>query len=54
MTDALTEDALIRAAAFKHVRGLQEIHDPLGSEHLSAGFVYLWPRLPLLNASILT
>jgi putative restriction endonuclease len=49
MTDALTEDALIRAAAFKHVRGLQEIHDPLGSEHLSAGFIYLGQRLPLIN-----
>jgi putative restriction endonuclease len=49
MTDALTEDALIRAAAFKHVRGLQEIHDPLGSEHLSAGFIYVGERLPLIN-----
>ena len=49
MTDALTEDALIRAAAFKHVRRLQEIHDPLGSEHLSAGFIYLGQRLPLIN-----
>lgn len=28
MTDALTEDAQIRAAAFQHVRRLQEIHDP--------------------------
>ena len=49
MTDALTEDAMIGAAALKHVRLLQEIHHPLSSEHLSAGFIYLGERLPLIN-----
>ena len=31
MTSAETEDSLLRAAAFQHVRRLQEVHDHLGA-----------------------
>ncbi|WP_157270121.1 hypothetical protein [Azohydromonas aeria] len=36
MTQHDTEDALLRRAAFDHVRALQERHDALTSEHLKA------------------
>ena len=49
MTSAETEDSLLRAAAFQHVRRLQEVHDHLGAEHLKAGFTYQGERIPLIN-----
>lgn len=43
------EDAQLRAAAFQHVQRLQETHDALSSEQLSAGFIYQGARYPLVN-----
>jgi len=43
------EDAQLRAAAFHHVQQLQETHDALSSEQLSAGFIYRGARYPLVN-----
>lgn len=43
------EDAHLRAAAFLHVKRLQEVHDALTSEQLSAGFTYEGARYPLIN-----
>ena len=43
------EDAQLRAAAFHHVQQLQETHDALSSEQLSAGFIYRGVRYPLVN-----
>ena len=43
------EDAQLRAAAFQHVKRLQETQDALSSEHLSAGFIYQGARYPLVN-----
>jgi putative restriction endonuclease len=43
------QDALIRAAAFEHVRRLSAIHDHLTSDHLRAGFAYAGERVPLIN-----
>lgn len=43
------DDALIRAAAFRQVRRLQELRDPLTSDDLKSGFVYDGNRLPLIN-----
>ena len=43
------EDANLRAAAFRHVRRLQEVHDALTSEQLSEGFTYQGARYPLVN-----
>lgn len=42
-------DALIRAAAFLHVRRLSAIQDHLTSQHLRAGFFYDGARIPLIN-----
>ena len=42
-------DALIRAAAFSHVRRLSAIQDHLTSSHLRAGFTYDGERIPLIN-----
>lgn len=39
----------LRAAAFRHVRRLQEIHDALTSEQLSSGFTHQGVRYPLVN-----
>ncbi|WP_298235637.1 HNH endonuclease [uncultured Azohydromonas sp.] len=44
-----TEDAVLRRAAFGHVRALQERHDALTSEHLKAGFIWQGQRVPLVN-----
>ena len=44
-----TDDALMRRAAFDHVRALQERHDALTSEHLKAGFPWQGQRIPLVN-----
>jgi putative restriction endonuclease len=44
-----TDDALLRRAAFDHVRALQERHDALTSEHLKAGFPWQSQRIPLVN-----
>jgi putative restriction endonuclease len=44
-----TEDAQLRAAAFQHVQRLQETHDALSSEQLTAGFIYQGARYPLVN-----
>ena len=49
MTSAETEDSLLRAAAFQHVRRLQEVHDHLGADHLKVGFTYQGERIPLIN-----
>jgi len=49
VTDPDLDDSLIRAAAFRHVRRLQELHDHLGADHLRAGFIYQGERLPLTN-----
>lgn len=43
------EDRDMRAAAFAHLRNLQDLHDPLTAEHLRAGFSYRGQRIPLLN-----
>jgi putative restriction endonuclease len=43
------EDALLRAAAFQHVRRLHETHDHLDADHLRAGFSYQGERIPLIN-----
>ena len=42
-------DALIRTAAFEHVRRLAEIHDHLGAAELKPGFVFGGERIPLIN-----
>jgi putative restriction endonuclease len=49
MIDSETQDSLLRAAAFQHVRRLQEVHDHLTADHLRAGFIYQGERLPLIN-----
>jgi len=42
-------NALMRMAAFEHVRGLSEIHDPLTAADLKPGFVFDGQRIPLVN-----
>jgi len=42
-------DDLIRAAAFEHVRRLQETHGVLTSADLRGGFKVLGERIPLIN-----
>lgn len=49
MSTVQTEDALLRAAAFAHVRALQERHDALTADHLKAGFLWQGERVPLVN-----
>lgn len=44
-----SDDALMRNAAFQQVRRLQELHDPLTSDHLKAGFTFEGVRVPLIN-----
>lgn len=46
---AVDEDALIRLAAFDHVRKLAETHVHLTSEELKPGFSYQGERIPLIN-----
>jgi putative restriction endonuclease len=43
------DDAPIRAAAFAHLRRLQELHDHLDSGHLAAGFSFEGERIPFIN-----
>lgn len=43
------DDAPIRAAAFNHLRRLQELHDHLDSAHLAAGFSFGGERVPFIN-----
>lgn len=42
-------EALIRMAAFEHVRRLSEIHDHLTAADLKPGFVFAGERIPLIN-----
>jgi putative restriction endonuclease len=42
-------DAVIRTAAFEHVRGLRVAHGELSSTHLRAGFQFQGERIPLIN-----
>jgi putative restriction endonuclease len=42
-------DALIRTAAFEHVRRLSERYDHLTATELKLGFVFDGQRLPLMN-----
>jgi putative restriction endonuclease len=42
-------DALIRLAAFDHVRRLNETHDHLTAMELRPGFVFAGERIPLMN-----
>jgi putative restriction endonuclease len=42
-----TPDALMRVAAFEHVRRLGEIHDHLTATELKPGFVFQGERIPL-------
>ena len=49
MSQEDTEDAVLRRAAFDHVRALQERHDALTPEHLKAGFIWQRQRIPLVN-----
>lgn len=42
-------DALIRAAAFEHVRRLSESYDHLTATELKPGFMFNGERLPLMN-----
>lgn len=48
MVDA-NADALLRLAAFEHVRKLGEIHDHLTANELKPGFVFQGQRTPLIN-----
>ena len=43
------QDALMRMAAFEHVRRLGEIHDPLTAADLKPGFMFNGERIPLIN-----
>jgi len=42
-------DAVIRTAAFEHVRGLRDAHGELTSTQLAAGFQFRGERIPLIN-----
>lgn len=42
-------DAVIRVAAFEHVRGLRDAHGELTSAQLAAGFPFGGERVPLIN-----
>jgi putative restriction endonuclease len=44
-----TPDALMRLAAFEHVRRLGEIHDHLTAAELKPGFMFQGERVPLIN-----
>lgn len=49
MSALAVDDAVVRNAAFEHVRRLQETHDALTSNHLRAGFMFQGERVPLVN-----
>jgi putative restriction endonuclease len=42
-------DALMRTAAFEHVRRLTEVHDHLTPTELNPGFIFDGQRIPLVN-----
>ena len=42
-------DAVMRMAAFEHVRMLGEVHDHLTATELKPGFVFQGERIPLIN-----
>jgi putative restriction endonuclease len=42
-------DAVMRTAAFEHVRGLRDAHGELTSTQLAAGFPFRGERVPLVN-----
>ena len=42
-------DALIRMAAFEHVRWLNEVHDHLSASELKPGFIFDGERIPLIR-----
>jgi putative restriction endonuclease len=42
-------DAVIRNAAFEHVRRLRDAHGELNSMQLAAGFEFRGERIPLVN-----
>jgi hypothetical protein len=42
-------DTRMRAAAFEHVRRLNEVHDHLTANELKPGFVVNGDRIPLIN-----
>jgi putative restriction endonuclease len=48
MTDSIP-DAVIRTAAFEHVRSLRDAHGELTSAQLAAGFQFRDERIPLIN-----
>jgi putative restriction endonuclease len=48
-TNEADRDALMRMAAFEHVRRLGEVHDHLTASDLSPGFVFDSERIPLIN-----
>jgi putative restriction endonuclease len=47
--DTPSLDALMRVAAFDHVRRLNEIHDHLTATELKPGFIFQGERIPLVN-----
>jgi putative restriction endonuclease len=47
--DEVDRDALMRMAAFEHVRRLGELHDHLTETELNPGFVFDGERIPLIN-----
>ena len=49
LTSGDTSDALMRAAAFAHVRLLSETHDHLTAKDLEPGFTFDGERIPLVN-----
>ena len=50
VTDPLiARDAVIRQAAFDHVRGMQSRDLVLSHEHIASGFLFQGQRLPLVN-----
>jgi putative restriction endonuclease len=48
MTESIP-DAVIRTAAFEHVRGLRDAHGELTSSQLAEGFEFQGERIPLVN-----
>ena len=47
--DETDNDALLRMAAFDHVRRLSEVHDHLTANELNPGFIFDGERIPLVN-----
>ena len=43
------QDALMRMAAFDHVRRLVEVHDHLTANELRPGFTFNGERIPLIK-----